>query len=91
MSKIHNKPWWLPIARFGAHTFVGTIIFLIILAPAVGLNYLVHYLENNASLSPLTIAIFSILDSVITLTDAVLYLIFLAFGLYRAAKEVADE
>lgn len=92
MSKTAHKPWYSPVAHFAAHSAVGTVIFVIILLPAVGLNYLIHFLENlgGIPLSSFTLAVFSMLENAITLADATLYVIFLVFGIYRAAKEITE-
>jgi len=68
MSKTHKKPWWSPIAHFGAHGFVGTIIFLIIMVPAVLLNHLVQYLAKFG-ISDFTLLILGLLEHAIVLVD----------------------
>lgn len=86
MSKPHNKPWWSPIAHFAAHSAVGFIIFLIILVPSVVLSFLVHYLESQG-VPGFTIMVLSFLENAIMVADATLFLIYMALGLYRTAKE----
>lgn len=86
MSKPQKKPWWSPIAHFGAHGFVGTIIFLIIMVPAVVLNHLVQYLAQ-IGISSFTLTILGLLEHSVVLVDAGLFLIFLCIGAYRAVKE----
>lgn len=70
MSKTHKKPWWSPIAHFGAHGFVGTIIFLIIMVPAVLLNHLVQYLAKFG-ISDFTLLILGLLEHAIVLVGVV--------------------
>lgn len=90
MSKTHNKkPWWSPIAHFGAHGFVGTIIFLIIMVPAVLLNHLVQYLAKFG-ISDFTLLILGLLEHAIVLVDAGLFFVFICIGAARAIKEFAE-
>ena len=42
---LHNKKILAPIVHFAAHVTVGSLLFLVIAAPAVGLSLLVHSLE----------------------------------------------
>ncbi|MBC2692687.1 MULTISPECIES: hypothetical protein [Pseudomonas] len=88
MSKTVKKPWWSPIAHFAAHCFVGSIIFIIIGLPAVGLSFLVHKLEAFG-VNSLTIGVLTFLETALTITDAFLFLTFLSLGIYRAMKEMA--
>ncbi|AVX93370.1 hypothetical protein [Pseudomonas psychrophila] len=90
MSKTEKTPWWSPIAHFAAHCFVGSIIFIIIGLPAVALSFLVHYLET-IGVNALTIAVLTTLEVALSVTDALLFLIYLALGIYRALKELANE
>lgn len=89
MSKTEKKPWWSPIAHFAAHCTVGFIIFLIVGLPAVALSFLVHYLET-IGVSPFTIAVLTTLEAALTIADAILFLIFLCLGIFRALKEFGE-
>lgn len=40
-----HSPWWKAPWEFLVETLVGSFIFIVIGAGAVGLNYLVHFLE----------------------------------------------
>ncbi|WP_060515401.1 MULTISPECIES: hypothetical protein [Pseudomonas] len=90
MSKTHKKPWWNPIAHFAAHGFVGTVIFFIIMVPAVLLNHLVHYLADFG-ISKFTLDILTLLEQALVLADASLFFIFICIGAYRAIREFAEE
>jgi len=89
MSKTVKKPWWSPIAHFAAHCTVGFIIFLIVGLPAVALSFLVHYLET-LGVNPFTIGVLTTLESALTIADAILFIIFLTLGIYRALKEFGE-
>jgi hypothetical protein len=38
--------WWSPVLEFLVHTVVGTTLFVLIAAAAIGLGYLVSWLET---------------------------------------------
>lgn len=42
-----SPPWWKAPWEFLVETLVGVFIFVVIGGAAVGLNFLVHELENN--------------------------------------------
>lgn len=46
---LHNKKVWAPIVHFAAHVTVGSLLFLVIAAPAVGLSLLVHAGQSHES------------------------------------------
>ena len=90
MSKTQvKKPWWSAVAHFAASAVVGTAIFLIIGSVAVLLSFLVHWLEG-VGVPPFTIAILAFLEGALTLTDAILFVVFLAVSLFRAIKEFTE-
>jgi hypothetical protein len=41
-----RSTWWSPIWEFFIHVVVGTLLFALIGTPAIGLNYLVSWLEK---------------------------------------------
>ena len=68
---------WTPIVHFAAHTFVGSIIFLIVGLPAVGLSILVHML-GDAGIDTFTVLVLTLLERVILVADAVLFVVYLS-------------
>ena len=46
-AEASEEKWWRPLLEFCIHVFVGTIIFLLIAAPAVGLDVLVSWLSGE--------------------------------------------
>jgi hypothetical protein len=71
-----SESWWLPLWEFFVHTTIGTGIFLVITAPAVGLNLLVKHLATYGTdwyiIFGLTVA-----EYCLFLVDILLYLAFL--------------
>jgi hypothetical protein len=45
----HPTNWWTPLVEFATHVTVGTCLFLIVLLPAVALDYLVHWLAGTGT------------------------------------------
>lgn len=83
----HSQAWYAPMVHFMAHTFVGSCIFLIILAPAVFLGWLVHKLQEW-HISEFTVMVLQFLEHSILVVDALLFLAYLGFTSYSAIKEM---
>lgn len=49
--------WWHPIWEFLIHVFVGTLLFVLIGAPAVGLSYLILFLEKSGVSKPILLGL----------------------------------
>src|SRR4051794_35713115 len=43
----HEHPWWVPVWEFAAHTLSGTLIFIVIYIPAIGLNLAIHLMDGR--------------------------------------------
>lgn len=76
--------------KMAAHTLVGTILFLIVALPAVGLGLLEHQLESLA-LPKLTLLVIEGLEALLLATDALLFVVHIVRGLLDALKEVWHE
>ena len=81
---------WTPIVHFAAHTFVGSIIFLIVGLAAVGLSILVHMLADWG-VDIFTVFVLTLLERVILVADAVLFVIYLSVTAIKTVKEFFDE
>ena len=84
------KHWWDPIGHFVKHSFVGTAIFIVVAVPAVGLNFLVHFLEA-IHVSIFVTQILEILEALILVLDAIMFLIYLVIQGYKSIKEFLDD
>lgn len=89
MKNNTNAPhkWWAPIPRFLAHTFVGVAIFLIVGAPAVGLEMLVHELAARKLVSAFTITVLGFLEHALLIIDSCVLLVYLVYAAYTAMRE----
>ncbi len=86
MHNKNHKSFWTPIVHFAGHTFIGSVLFLIIGAPAVGLSLLVHALEA-AHIDGFTIVVLSFLERAILVADAGLFIIYLVVTAIKSVKE----
>lgn len=87
MHNQNQKSIWTPVVHFAAHTFVGSVLFLIVGLPAVGLSLLVHALEA-AHLDGFTVQVLSFLEHAILLADAGLFMTYLVVTAIKSVKEM---
>ncbi|WP_126448011.1 hypothetical protein [Sulfuricystis multivorans] len=87
MHNKNQKSFWTPIVQFAGHTFIGSVLFLIIGAPAVGLSLLVHAL-GAAQIDGFTIVVLSFLERAILVADAGLFIIYLVVTAFKSVKEM---
>ncbi len=72
-----NPDWWEPLWDLVVHVLVGTLLFAIVFAPAVGLEILIHWLEENYRLSQFLIYLLVYTKYIIAAIDAILYVLFM--------------
>ena len=73
--------------HFFIHITAGTLLFMLIIAPAVALDFVVHYLADMNVSQPL-ILIVQFAKYALVLVDTLLFTIFLIKTAYRFAKEM---
>jgi len=79
--------WWYPLWEFLLHVLVGTGIFVVIAAPAVGLNLLVAYLAT-LKVSYWIILGLEVAEYSLFILDIVLYLVFLVRTGWRTIQKL---
>jgi len=79
--------WWFPLWEFLVHVVVGTVIFVVIAAPAVGLNLLVAYLATLSVGWPIILGL-EISEYALFVVDIGLYLVFLARTGWRTIQKL---
>lgn len=84
---LHNKKILAPIVHFAAHVTVGSLLFLVIAAPAVGLSLLVHSLEA-VNLDSFTVLVLKFLERAILVADAMLFITYLVVTAIKSVKEM---
>lgn len=85
------KYFYTPIVNFSVHALVGTVIFLIIGLPAVGLGIFVHHLDAIGGVSKFTIATLTFLEHTILVVDSIAVLSYVTISTYREIKEMINH
>lgn len=83
----NTDSWYNPILHFGVHTLVGSAIFCIIAAPALGLSFLVLYLET-LGVPAFTLSVLTFLEHALLMVDAALFVVYILITAYKAFKEM---
>ncbi len=79
--------WWKPLVVFSLEVFVGSLIFILVLIPAVGLNYLVKFLADKG-IDSMIISGLTALEYTIFAVDVALCLFFIVKSAIKAGKEL---
>jgi hypothetical protein len=82
-----KRPWWEPISHLAGHIVIGSLLFCVLAAPAVGLSFLVTHLKS-LGVSEFTLMIFVGLEHIILVADSVLLLVYIAVTGVKTAKEM---
>ena len=80
----HELKW---IGRFLGHILTSTTIFVIIALPAVGLSFLIAYLEGVGVSGP-TLVILTFLKYAILVLDVFLCAAYLSISAFKAVREM---
>ena len=75
--------WWFPLVEFLIHIAVGSLIFLFIFIPAVGLNLLVNWLSTKG-ISPFVLYSLLFAEYFLIAMDILLFVGFLLKTTWRA-------
>lgn len=70
--------WWEPLWELVVHVLVGSLLFAIIFAPAVGLDLTVKWLKDSFAVSEFVSTLLTWTKYVVGVIDAVLYVAFMA-------------
>lgn len=85
-----KRHWWTPLLNFLVHAFVGTVIFIIIGTPAVGLSLLVHQLAAY-HVPTFTITVLTFLEEALLLIDAIAVMMYVIVSTYRELRDLIQE
>jgi hypothetical protein len=71
-----RRPWWLaPLVDLVIHVLVGSVLFAVIFAPAVALEFAIEALANR--ISDTLMLILKVTKVTIAAIDAMLYIVFM--------------
>ena len=87
MEEKSTKHWWKAPLVFLIEVIVGSVIFIIVALPAVGLNYLVHWLEGKG-VDSIIISGLTALEYTIFTVDIGLCIFFIVKSAIKAGKEL---
>jgi hypothetical protein len=79
--------WWSPIWEFAVQAFVGTLLFALIALPAVGLNFLVKYIEREGAAEPLCYGL-SLCEYTLFVVDGTVFLVFIVRHGFKSARKL---
>lgn len=83
----NNTSWWKPLLVFFVEILVGSLIFILVSLPAVGLNYLVKWLAEKNVDSVIILGL-TALEYTIFAVDVALCLFFIVKSAIKAGKEL---
>jgi hypothetical protein len=79
--------WWTPILEFLVHVVVGTLLFLLIAAPAIGLDYLVSWLEALGVARPILWGLMGC-EYLLFGADVILFTVFIMRQAWKGARKL---
>jgi hypothetical protein len=69
--------WWKPVWDLVVEVWIGSVLFAIIFAPAVGLDLTVKWLKSSWEVSEFLIGLLTWTKYTIAVLDALLYVVFM--------------
>jgi hypothetical protein len=79
--------WWKPVWELVVEVWIGSLLFAIIFAPAVGLDLTVTWLKTSAEVSDFLAALLTWTKYVIAVLDSLLYIVFMANMAWRFVSQ----
>jgi hypothetical protein len=73
----HPDRWWKPVWDLVVEVWIGSALFAIIFAPAVGLDMTVKWLKSSWEVSEFLIGLLTWTKYTIAVLDALLYVVFM--------------
>ena len=84
----HAPAWWKPVWDLVVEVWVGSILFAILFAPAVGLDLAVKSLKATWDVSEFLITLLTWTKYAVAVVDAALYVIFILNMAWRFMNEL---
>lgn len=73
MAKRGEHGWWEPVLELVVHVVVGSLLFAVIFAPAVGLDLTIGWLKERTKVSEFLVWLLTATKVLIGVIDACLY------------------
>ena len=80
--------WWKPVWDLVVEVWVGSILFAILFAPAVGLDLGVRWLKSSWDISEFLIGLLTGTKYTVAVVDALLYVVFILNMAWRFFNEL---
>lgn len=78
--------WWQPIVHFATHVFVGSVIFVMMIATTLALGWMVEHLKDWGA-SAFTVTVFESVEHCMLIVDAMSFVWYILHTAYKAVKE----
>lgn len=79
--------WWIPILEFLVQVVVGTLLFVLIAAPAIGLGYLVSWLDALGVARPILWGLMGC-EYLLFGADVFLFAVFIVRKAWKGARKL---
>src|SRR5437870_12451677 len=83
-----NHPWWKPVWDLVVEVWVGSALFAILFAPAVGLDLAVQWLQTSSGASEFLVGLLTWTKYTIAILDVLLYVGFMLNMAWRFMNEL---
>ena len=87
MFEDRERMWWGPISHFAGHIVIGSLLFCIFAAPAIGFAIAVSHLKS-LGVPDFTVTVLTFLEHTILITDALLFLVYTFVACAKAIREM---
>lgn len=85
----HQKPTlWQPVWDLVVEVWIGSILFAILFAPAVGLDMLVRWMQARGDVSEFLMLLLQFTKYTVAVLDAMLYVVFILNMAWRFLNEL---
>jgi hypothetical protein len=85
---LQQHPWWKPVWNLVVEVWIGSALFAVIFAPAVGLDLAVKWLQAASGASEFLIGLLTWTKYTIAILDALLYVTFMLNMAWRFLNEL---
>jgi len=81
-------PWWKPVWDLVVEVWIGSLLFAVIFAPAIGLDLTIKWLQSSFDVSEFLAALLTWTKYAIALLDALLYIGFMLNMAWRFVNQL---
>jgi hypothetical protein len=82
------RPWYKVVWALVVEVWVGSALFAVLFAPAVGLDLIVNWLKTSSGASEFILGLLTLTKYAIAIVDALLYVVFILNMAWRFVNEL---